>query len=177
MQNSRNRFDSGCFDESLVVVAAVAASGAGGAAGAALVFGDQRQGAPLRGERGVQHVQAGSVVAGDAGVRDGVKAGLSDVAAALNTNQRNISGCVKSMRDCSFAQFVNNYRIDYAKQLLRTRPDIKLTEVYLKSGFANETSFFRTFKAITGQTPKEWMTSTDSLKGVECLPNREEGAY
>lgn len=81
------------------------------------------------------------------------------------------------MRDCSFAQFVNNYRIDYAKQLLRTRPDIKLTEVYLKSGFANETSFFRTFKAITGQTPKEWMTSTDSLKGVECLPNREEGAY
>lgn len=102
---------------------------------------------------------------------------VSDVAAALNTNQRNISGCVKSMRDCSFAQFVNNYRIDYAKQLLRTRPDIKLTEVYLKSGFANETSFFRTFKAITGQTPKEWMTSTDSLKGVESLPNREEGAY
>ena len=29
-------------------------------------------------------------------------------------------------------------------------------KVYLKSGFANEISFFRTFKGITGMTPSEW---------------------
>jgi hypothetical protein len=44
----------------------------------------------------------------------------------------------------------------YAQQLMRCHPDIKLTEVYLKSGFANEISFFRTFKGITGMTPSEW---------------------
>ena len=41
---------------------------------------------------------------------------------------------------------------------MRRQPNIKLTEVYLKSGFANEISFFRTFKTIVGMTPKEWKT-------------------
>jgi AraC-like DNA-binding protein len=29
----------------------------------------------------------------------------------------------------------------------------------MESGFANETSFFRTFKAIVGMTPSEWKSS------------------
>jgi YesN/AraC family two-component response regulator len=56
---------------------------------------------------------------------------------------------------------VNKYRIDYAQQLMRQQPGIKITEVYIKSGFANETSFFRTFKMIVGMTPKEWMAQND----------------
>lgn len=35
--------------------------------------------------------------------------------------------------------------------------DAKLASVALASGFTNETSFFRVFKAITGLTPKEWL--------------------
>ena len=34
--------------------------------------------------------------------------------------------------------------------------DKKMMQVYMESGFANETTFFRAFKAQTGLTPNEW---------------------
>ena len=34
----------------------------------------------------------------------------------------------------------------------------KIADIYIESGFANEGSFFRTFKAVTGMTPKEWLS-------------------
>ena len=83
---------------------------------------------------------------------------VKDVAHLLGTNSRYISDSIKQTEQCTFSMFINKYRIAYAQQLMRRQPDIKLIEVYLKSGFANEISFFRTFKAITGMTPKEWET-------------------
>jgi YesN/AraC family two-component response regulator len=82
---------------------------------------------------------------------------VSDVATLLATNSRYISESIKATRGITFVHFINTYRVTYAQQLLRQQPDIKTTEVYIKSGFANETSFFRTFKAHTGMTPKEWL--------------------
>ena len=86
---------------------------------------------------------------------------VSDVATLLGTNTRYISESIKVTRGITFAQFINTYRISYAQQLLRQQPTMKMTEVYIKSGFANDTSFFRTFKAHTGMTPKEWLTKID----------------
>lgn len=86
---------------------------------------------------------------------------VADVATSLATNASYISACINALRGCSFNQFVNSYRIDYAKKLLRLHPDKKVSEVWALSGFANETSFFRTFKAITGQTPTEWRAQID----------------
>lgn len=87
---------------------------------------------------------------------------VADMAELVGTSSRNVSDCIKAARDCSFSQFVNAYRIDYAKQLLISEPDIKVAAVALQSGFANEMSFFRTFKAHIGMTPKEWKDSQPS---------------
>ena len=81
---------------------------------------------------------------------------LGDVATALGTNRNAISSSINVCAGCSFTQFVNDYRINYAKELIRRRPDIKISEVWFASGFATESSFFRTFKAVTGMTPSEW---------------------
>ena len=81
---------------------------------------------------------------------------ISDVASALGTNRTYLSDCINSQRDCSFTQFVNAYRVEYAKELLRNRPDIKISEVYTLSGFSSENTFFRIFKAHTGKTPSEY---------------------
>ena len=87
---------------------------------------------------------------------------VSDIADKLNTSSRNISDCIKNTTDNTFANFINAYRIDFAKQLMSNQPDMKLSEVYLRSGFANETTFFRIFKAVTGITPSEWKTNNKS---------------
>lgn len=81
---------------------------------------------------------------------------ISDVASALGTNRTYLSDCINSQRDCSFTQFVNAYRVEYAKELLRNRPEIKISEVYTLSGFSCENTFFRIFKAHTGKTPSEY---------------------
>lgn len=81
---------------------------------------------------------------------------LSDVASALGTNRNYISDCINSQRGCSFTQFVNTYRVEHAKKLLRSQSDMKISEVCTASGFASENTFFRTFKAVTGMTPSEY---------------------
>ena len=85
---------------------------------------------------------------------------LTDVAAMLGTNRNTISTCINTQRGCSFSQLLSVYRIDYAKELMRRQPDIKIAEVWTQSGFTNETSLFRTFKALTGLTPNEWKASS-----------------
>lgn len=86
---------------------------------------------------------------------------LSDVASSLGSNRNAISNCINSQRGCSFTQFVNKYRIDYAQRLLRTRSDIKISEVWTTSGFSTERTFLRTFKQLTGMTPSEFKTKID----------------
>lgn len=86
---------------------------------------------------------------------------IADVAKALGTNATYVSRCINAERDATFSQFVNAYRISHAQQLLRQQPDMKIAALSTASGFANETTFFRAFKALTGMTPKEWMAQND----------------
>lgn len=81
---------------------------------------------------------------------------ITDLATALGTNRSAISACINSQRNCSFPQFVNNYRVAFAQELLSSQRDIKIAEVWVKAGFPSEASFFRIFKAITGTTPSAW---------------------
>ena len=86
---------------------------------------------------------------------------LTDVAAMLGTNRNVISVCINSKRNCSFSQFVGEYRIAHAKNIMRREPGKKISEVWMASGFSTETSFFRTFKSITGMTPNEYKMKND----------------
>lgn len=65
----------------------------------------------------------------------------------------------------SYSQFVNDYRIEYAKRLLLEEPDKKVSSVYYEVGFGHEQTFFRAFKARIGMTPSEWkkQESTDKM--------------
>lgn len=82
---------------------------------------------------------------------------VGDLVERLSVNPRYISNCIKTSEGCSFSTFVNRYRVEYAKRLLRLHPDKKMSVVAMDSGFANETSFFRTFKAFEGVTPGDWL--------------------
>lgn len=84
---------------------------------------------------------------------------LADVARALQVPDRNLSKCIKEQLGCSFLQLVSQYRVEYVQQMLTEHPDKKMMTVAHEAGFASEVSFFRTFKAVTGSTPKEWLKS------------------
>ena len=81
---------------------------------------------------------------------------VSDIADTLGVHRNTVSACINSQQGCTFSQFVNNYRLRHAQKLLLETGDMKISTVGMESGFANERSFFRSFKAATGQTPKEW---------------------
>ena len=84
---------------------------------------------------------------------------MGDVAAKLGVHQNEVSACINSCKGYSFSQFVNIYRVFYAQLQLREHPDKKMSQVGLESGFANDTTFYRVFKTITGLTPSEWLSS------------------
>ncbi|KMQ64856.1 quinolinate synthetase [Chryseobacterium angstadtii] len=62
----------------------------------------------------------------------------------------------------NFFQYVNEYRISYAKKLLKD-PQSKLSilGIAYESGFNSKTSFNTTFKKLTDQTPSEYKNSSD----------------
>jgi len=82
---------------------------------------------------------------------------VTDIAVRLGTNNRYVSDCIRQCEGTTFSYFVNDYRVRHAQQLMRTSPKKKVSSLYLEAGFANESTFFRTFKASTGMTPKEWL--------------------
>ena len=86
---------------------------------------------------------------------------IQDIANKLESNRTYISDCINTIGGCSFSHFVNTYRVAYAQQLMREKPDLKITQVYIDSGFANEMSFFRAFKSIVGMTPREWASQKE----------------
>ena len=83
----------------------------------------------------------------------------ADIAARLGTNETYVSSIVNGQTGKSFTDLVNDYRIRYAKELMKEHPERLLSDVALDAGFSGEAQFFRAFKARTGQTPGEWRES------------------
>lgn len=85
---------------------------------------------------------------------------LQEVIKLLGTNKKYLYEAISSSSDDNFRSFINRYRVDHAKKTIEESihqmkgPNI--SELFSVSGFNNPTSFFRTFKAMTGLTPKEY---------------------
>lgn len=81
---------------------------------------------------------------------------VADVAAELCTNTTYLSACLNGEMNITFPTFVTGYRIRYAQELMRKDPTMLLSKVAEVSGFTNERTFLRAFKAVCGVTPSEW---------------------
>ena len=81
---------------------------------------------------------------------------LADVATELCTNTTYLSACLNGELGTTFPMFVTGYRIRYAQELMRKDPTMFMSQVAEASGFTNEKTFLRSFKATCGVTPSEW---------------------
>lgn len=84
---------------------------------------------------------------------------LADVAQLLGTNATYISACINGQTGRSFTDFVNDYRVGYAKDILKQNPDMKISVAGMEAGFSSEASFYRNFKDRTGMSPSEWLSA------------------
>lgn len=87
--------------------------------------------------------------------RPGLK--ISDVCAAVASNRTYVSCCINKYAGGTFSDYVNSYRMDYVKKILRANPDLNICDVGIRAGFSCESAFFRNFKKATGMTPSEWL--------------------
>lgn len=78
---------------------------------------------------------------------------ISDLSTNLNTNRSYISKVINTHFNCSFIEFVNNYRIKDAKKLFASNPDASIIEISHLAGFNSASTFTRVFKQHTGESP------------------------
>lgn len=87
---------------------------------------------------------------------------LSDLASAMNVPQHHISYCFSDFLNVSFTKLRTAKRIEHAKlMLLQSQKDITIDKIAELSGFSSRSSFFSTFKEITGMTPTEFIEQSN----------------
>lgn len=80
---------------------------------------------------------------------------LKNIAKEFGYDYSYISSFFNRAFKSDFATFVNTYRTDYAKTLLK-KTELTVTEIAIKCGFGSIRNFNIVFKSLTGVTPGEY---------------------
>ncbi|MEM9329062.1 MAG: helix-turn-helix transcriptional regulator [Bacteroidota bacterium] len=81
---------------------------------------------------------------------------LADVAKKLNVLPHKLSQLINDNLDKNFALLVNEYRIEDAKRLITEDQHLKLESIGYQCGFNSQSTFYATFKKLTGTTPAKY---------------------
>lgn len=80
---------------------------------------------------------------------------LSEMAKALGYESHYLSRCFHTYFNKNFKQFVNEYRINYARHLITVEGRrMSMTEIAFASGFQSVRNFNRTYRSIEGVAPR-----------------------
>ena len=78
-----------------------------------------------------------------------------DVARAIGLSRYYFSGLFKKCMHTSFSSYLSQLRVRNAVRLMADR-DLSVTECAFRAGFRSSTTFNKTFRQITGCTPREY---------------------
>jgi AraC-like DNA-binding protein len=83
---------------------------------------------------------------------------LDSLADTLEMMPRDLSMIINRHFGANFYTFINSYRIDEAKRMLKdpAKIDITITEIYLAVGFNSKSVFYTFFKKLEGMTPTKY---------------------
>ena len=90
---------------------------------------------------------------------------LKSLSEGLNESANHVSQVINEKHKINFFDFVNSYRIDEMKVLIKIPSNSNLTLLALayESGFNSKTTFNTAFKKIKGQSPKNYFKSLNLL--------------
>lgn len=92
---------------------------------------------------------------------------LQTMASTLGVTARNVSRAINTLHGCNFHQFLNEYRIRRACQMMKdpANDGFTIESISENVGFKSRTSFATLFKKVMGLTPTDyWKLARDSRK-------------
>lgn len=78
---------------------------------------------------------------------------LAQAARKLQVPARQLSNAINLHYGASFSVLLNDQRIAHAQKLLLQTPDLAVTDVMARAGFASKSNFHKEFLRVTGTTP------------------------
>lgn len=85
--------------------------------------------------------------------------GTDVVASQLGTDLKTLRLYFRTRMPSDFRTWRISLRIEYAKEMLRSDPDVSMNKLSEMAGFATKGNFYNYFKKITGMTPLEYKNS------------------
>ncbi|MBO5223285.1 MAG: helix-turn-helix transcriptional regulator, partial [Clostridia bacterium] len=87
---------------------------------------------------------------------------ITDIAFACACSVSSLCHLFKKYKGETVSKYIENLRINYAKELLSTR-NLSITAIAQKCGFSDYNYFSLRFKKFTGKTPSEYRKSILSI--------------
>ena len=81
---------------------------------------------------------------------------LDSLSEMLDVPARELTALLNGHFKMNYYEFINNYRIKEAKEILKMHKDQTISDVYLAVGFNSKSVFNTFFKKNTGMTPSEY---------------------
>lgn len=81
---------------------------------------------------------------------------IVQLAQDICTNRTYVSAYINSHYHMSFREWINSLRLDYAKRLLASEPDLTIAEIAQRAGYMSLSNFTRLFAASEDITPGRW---------------------
>ena len=80
---------------------------------------------------------------------------VKDLSDQLNMSEKHLSFLINKVLGKHFYDYINHYRIEEAKVLLKDK-DLHIQEIMYKVGFNSKSSFNTAFKKKTQKTPSQF---------------------
>ena len=84
---------------------------------------------------------------------------LQKLAEQIKLPEKQLSSLINQQTGKHFFDFINEFRINDAKSLLKSQPQLTVLEILYEVGFNSKSSFYTAFKKETGLTPTDYRKS------------------
>jgi AraC family L-rhamnose operon regulatory protein RhaS len=93
---------------------------------------------------------------------------IDRVAADLGMSRRSFTRLFREIAGCSYADYVERVRIEYACRLLRETKR-RIATIAFECGYEELSSFYRAFKRHTNRSPRNWRESGTPIPALNGL--------
>jgi AraC-like DNA-binding protein len=81
---------------------------------------------------------------------------LAALAGMIGCSAKELSQVINGRFHMNFNDYVNSYRVDFAKKKLAAEANLSILDIAFEAGFNSKTSFNISFKKLTGLTPRQF---------------------